>query len=93
MPLEVGVRAASVDGDADRLVYFYLNSEGTFKLLDGDKIATLGNKSCLNTVTTPITDTFFFVSSCWVYSEIDQRERFEIEIGSRTNSICKRQLY
>ena len=42
MPLEIGVRAASLDGDADRLVYFYLNAEGTFKLLDGDKIATLG---------------------------------------------------
>jgi len=41
MPLEIGVRAASVDGDADRLVYFYLNADGTFKLLDGDKIATL----------------------------------------------------
>lgn len=43
MPLEIGVRAASLDGDADRLVYFYLNEQGTFKLLDGDKIATLGN--------------------------------------------------
>lgn len=42
MPLEIGVRAASLDGDADRLVYFYLDKNGTFKLLDGDKIATLG---------------------------------------------------
>jgi phosphoacetylglucosamine mutase len=42
MPLTVGIRAASVDGDADRLVYFYLDQTGTFKLLDGDKIATLG---------------------------------------------------
>lgn len=41
MPLDIGVRAASVDGDADRLVYFYLNDQGIFKLLDGDKIATL----------------------------------------------------
>jgi phosphoacetylglucosamine mutase len=42
MPLEVGTRAASLDGDADRLVYFYLDTQGNFKLLDGDKIATLG---------------------------------------------------
>ncbi|XP_046642419.1 phosphoacetylglucosamine mutase-like [Daphnia pulicaria] len=41
MPLEVGTRAASLDGDADRLVYFYLDTQGNFKLLDGDKIATL----------------------------------------------------
>ena len=42
MPLEVGKRAASLDGDADRLVYFYRDTQGNFKLLDGDKIATLG---------------------------------------------------
>lgn len=41
MQLEVGQRAASLDGDADRLVYFYLDTQGKFKLLDGDKIATL----------------------------------------------------
>ncbi|KAI9737009.1 MAG: Phosphoacetylglucosamine Mutase [Cirrosporium novae-zelandiae] len=37
-PLE---RCASFDGDADRIVYYYLDSNGTFKLLDGDRIATL----------------------------------------------------
>lgn len=42
MQLEVGTRATSLDGDADRLVYFYLDTQGKFKLLDGDKIATLG---------------------------------------------------
>lgn len=42
MPLEAGIRAASVDGDADRLVYFYIDNQGVFNLLDGDKIATLG---------------------------------------------------
>lgn len=36
-----GLRCASLDGDADRLVYHYYNSEGQWKLLDGDKIATL----------------------------------------------------
>lgn len=36
-----GERACSFDGDADRIVYYYTDSEGTFHLLDGDKIATL----------------------------------------------------
>lgn len=36
-----GERACSFDGDADRIVYYYTDSEGNFHLLDGDKIATL----------------------------------------------------
>lgn len=36
-----GTRYASFDGDADRIVYYYANQDGTFQLLDGDKIATL----------------------------------------------------
>ncbi|KAF8085414.1 hypothetical protein N665_0667s0011 [Sinapis alba] len=41
---DVGVRCASFDGDADRLVYFYVPSEssgGKIELLDGDKILSL----------------------------------------------------
>ncbi|EEH04853.1 N-acetylglucosamine-phosphate mutase [Histoplasma capsulatum G186AR] len=34
-------RCASLDGDADRLVYYYLDTGNIFKLLDGDRIATL----------------------------------------------------
>eukprot|EP00124_Ichthyophonus_hoferi_P001022 Ihof_evm3s46 gene=Ihof_evmTU3s46 len=34
-------RCVSFDGDADRVVYFYVEEDGTFRLLDGDKIATL----------------------------------------------------
>ncbi|OJD17732.1 hypothetical protein AJ78_02198 [Emergomyces pasteurianus Ep9510] len=34
-------RCASLDGDADRLVYYYLDTGNVFKLLDGDRIATL----------------------------------------------------
>ncbi|KAL1958217.1 hypothetical protein VTO42DRAFT_4725 [Malbranchea cinnamomea] len=34
-------RCASLDGDADRLVYYYLDSGNVFKLLDGDRISTL----------------------------------------------------
>ncbi|KRZ71736.1 Phosphoacetylglucosamine mutase [Trichinella papuae] len=36
-----GQRWASFDGDADRIVYFYLDSKRIFHLLDGDKIAVL----------------------------------------------------
>uniref|UniRef100_A0A3Q1H6P0 Phosphoacetylglucosamine mutase n=1 Tax=Anabas testudineus TaxID=64144 RepID=A0A3Q1H6P0_ANATE len=36
-----GERWCSFDGDADRIVYYYTDSEGQFHLLDGDKIATL----------------------------------------------------
>ena len=34
-------RCASLDGDADRIVYYFLDSDSTFRLLDGDRIATL----------------------------------------------------
>ncbi|PLW08493.1 hypothetical protein PCANC_22028 [Puccinia coronata f. sp. avenae] len=35
-------RACSFDGDADRIVYYYLTKDNhTFRLMDGDKIATL----------------------------------------------------
>ncbi|EEP82460.1 phosphoacetylglucosamine mutase [Uncinocarpus reesii 1704] len=37
----VNDRCASLDGDADRLVYYYLDTGNIFKLLDGDRIATL----------------------------------------------------
>lgn len=38
---EVGERCASFDGDADRIVYFYKDKEKKFRLVDGDKIASL----------------------------------------------------
>ncbi|KAH8591648.1 N-acetylglucosamine-phosphate mutase-like protein [Bisporella sp. PMI_857] len=34
-------RCCSLDGDADRLIYYFTDSEQGFRLLDGDKIATL----------------------------------------------------
>lgn len=34
-------RVASLDGDADRIVYYYLDDKNNMNLLDGDKIATL----------------------------------------------------
>lgn len=34
-------RIVSVDGDADRVVYSYLDAESNFNLIDGDRIATL----------------------------------------------------
>ncbi|CAN9507767.1 unnamed protein product [Ophioblennius macclurei] len=36
-----GERCCSFDGDADRIVYYYMDSAERFHLLDGDKIATL----------------------------------------------------
>ncbi|KAM9783039.1 phosphoacetylglucosamine mutase [Neosynchiropus ocellatus] len=41
MKVNAGERCCSFDGDADRIVYYYVDSEGRFHLLDGDKIATL----------------------------------------------------
>ncbi|KAL8935360.1 MAG: hypothetical protein Q9216_005466 [Gyalolechia sp. 2 TL-2023] len=35
------MRCASLDGDADRIVYYFCDTDGTFRLLDGDRIATL----------------------------------------------------
>ncbi|XP_024537107.1 phosphoacetylglucosamine mutase [Selaginella moellendorffii] len=34
-------RCVTVDGDADRLAYFYVSGDGIFHLLDGDKILSL----------------------------------------------------
>ncbi|XP_073278529.1 phosphoacetylglucosamine mutase-like isoform X1 [Primulina huaijiensis] len=41
-PSDFGARCASLDGDADRLVYFYvLSNSNKIHLVDGDKILTL----------------------------------------------------
>lgn len=34
-------RSVSIDGDADRIVYFFTDENNQFYLLDGDRIATL----------------------------------------------------
>lgn len=34
-------RCASLDGDADRIMYYFVDSDNSFHLLDGDRIATL----------------------------------------------------
>ena len=39
--LQPSQRACSLDGDADRLMYYYLDRNGKFRMLDGDKIAAL----------------------------------------------------
>jgi phosphoacetylglucosamine mutase len=36
-----GARCCSLDGDADRIIYYYIDEDGSFRLLDGDRIATL----------------------------------------------------
>ena len=40
-PEDAEKRCASLDGDADRLVYHYFDKDGVWHLLDGDKIASL----------------------------------------------------
>ncbi|XP_055688316.1 phosphoacetylglucosamine mutase isoform X1 [Lutzomyia longipalpis] len=39
--IEANGRCVSVDGDADRVVYFFTDENNCFHLLDGDRIATL----------------------------------------------------
>ncbi|KAK4875333.1 hypothetical protein RN001_011755 [Aquatica leii] len=41
VPSEPNQRCASVDGDADRIVFYYNDENDKFHLLDGDRIATL----------------------------------------------------
>ena len=38
---KAGARGCSFDGDADRIVYYYLRDGKHFRLLDGDKIAVM----------------------------------------------------
>ena len=39
--LKPDTKGCSLDGDADRIVYYYLLDGKTFRLLDGDKIAVM----------------------------------------------------
>ncbi|KAH9165824.1 phosphoacetylglucosamine mutase [Lactarius sanguifluus] len=39
--LKANQRGCSFDGDADRLMYFYIDERNQFRMLDGDKIAAL----------------------------------------------------
>lgn len=39
--LEPYTRCVSVDGDADRVIYFFVDDQEKCNLLDGDRIATL----------------------------------------------------
>lgn len=41
IPTEPNVRCVSLDGDADRLIYYYVDEKKEFHMLDGDKIGTL----------------------------------------------------
>ena len=41
IPLKPLTRCVSIDGDADRVVYFYIDENKKFHLLDGDRIAIL----------------------------------------------------
>lgn len=41
VPERSGIRCVSVDGDADRVMYSFIDASGKYYMLDGDKIATL----------------------------------------------------
>ena len=41
LPIESYVRCCSIDGDADRIVYYYTDKNNKFHLMDGDRIAIL----------------------------------------------------
>lgn len=41
VPQTINVRCVSVDGDADRVIYSFLDTNKEYHMLDGDKIATL----------------------------------------------------
>jgi len=42
MTIKPHSKYVSVDGDADRIVYSFVDENNKFYLLDGDRIATLG---------------------------------------------------
>jgi phosphoacetylglucosamine mutase len=42
MAIKPHAKYVSVDGDADRIIYSFIDENNTFYLLDGDRIATLG---------------------------------------------------
>ncbi|RHZ83422.1 hypothetical protein Glove_94g33 [Diversispora epigaea] len=48
--IKAGERAASLDGDADRIVYYFIDDDGTFKLFDGDKIGSLAGSFIIDLV-------------------------------------------
>ena len=41
VPVKPNIKCVSIDGDADRIVYYYTDENNKFHLLDGDRIATL----------------------------------------------------
>lgn len=41
LELKEGMKCASLDGDADRIVYYFIGKDGLFHLMDGDRLATL----------------------------------------------------
>lgn len=48
--LQPGERACSLDGDADRIIYYYMDERNQFHMLDGDKIAALVAKFIVDQV-------------------------------------------
>lgn len=68
-PADVGIRCASLDGDADRLVYFTVISNGSNKisLVDGDKILSLF--------------ALFIKDQLSIVSETDDKNEYQPRVG------------
>jgi len=41
IPLANFPKYCSIDGDADRLIYFFIDQQGRFRILDGDRFSVL----------------------------------------------------
>ena len=89
--LEAGVRYASFDGDADRIIYYYQNSQdGKFHMLDGDKIAVLVakylqgllTKANLNDISVSIIQTAYANGASTIYMrDVLKMETFCVPTG------------
>ncbi|KAJ4431489.1 hypothetical protein ANN_20087 [Periplaneta americana] len=55
IPHVPNARCVSVDGDADRIIYFYIDANDKFHMLDGDRMATLYNApyNCIDKAPSP----------------------------------------
>lgn len=86
--IEPYTRCVSIDGDADRIIYFFTDENNQFFLLDGDRIATL----YAGYVTTPILALLicnknnFFLQ---IFNGFGNQSWYQIEIGHRSNCLCQ----
>lgn len=86
-----GERGCSFDGDADRIVYYYTDSQGQFHLQDGDKIATLIStflKELLTQVSSQIRALKKSTHACIFFIFLNHTDRFKLNVGCGANCVC-----